>query len=242
MLMKYFGLAVLGLAIVLAGVASAQQNAPQQYGATEADTSAALAPDAFSPYAGRDFPSRPLFGDTHLHTAVSVDAGTMNRLGQEEAFRFARGEEVTTTHGLRAKLSRPLDFLVVADHAEMYGLMPQLLSGDPEVLSVPIGRKWYENLTAGDPKLVFDTAMEIVASLSEEEKPIDNPKATKKAWQVKIHPARPTGTSRANGSGDADADILRMQHTTGGLAERLGDGELIHLFVVALLKVDNFAL
>jgi hypothetical protein len=182
--MKYSGLAVSGLAILLAGIASAQQNAPQQYGATEADTSAALAPDAFSPYAGRDFPTRPLFGDTHLHTAVSVDAGTMNRLGQEEAFRFARGEEVTTTHGLRAKLSRPLDFLVVADHAEMYGLMPQLLSGDPEVLSVPIGRKWYENLTAGDPKLVFDTAMEIVASLSEEEKPIDNPKATKKAWQA----------------------------------------------------------
>ena len=85
----------------------------------------------FSPYAGRRFPTRVLWGDTHLHTAVSVDAGTMCRLGQEEAFRFARGEEVTTTHGLRAKLSRPLDFIVVCDHAEMYGLMPQLLAGDP---------------------------------------------------------------------------------------------------------------
>ena len=82
----------------------------------------------FSPYAGRSFPTRPLFGDTHLHTAVSVDAGTLNRLGQEEAFRFARGEEVTSTGGLRAKLSRPLDFLVISDHAEMYGLMPQLLA------------------------------------------------------------------------------------------------------------------
>ena len=47
--------------------------------------------------------------------------------GQEDAYRFARGEEVTTTHGLRVKLSRPLDFLVISDHAEMYGLMPQLL-------------------------------------------------------------------------------------------------------------------
>ena len=81
----------------------------------------------FSPYAGRSFPTRPLFGDTHLHTAISVDAGTMNRVGQEDAFRFARGEEVTSTGGLRAKLSRPLDFLVISDHAEMYGLMPQLL-------------------------------------------------------------------------------------------------------------------
>ena len=48
----------------------------------------------FSPYAGRNFPTRRLFGDTHLHTAISVDAGTLNRVGQEDAFRFARGEEV----------------------------------------------------------------------------------------------------------------------------------------------------
>jgi hypothetical protein len=51
----------------------------------------------------------------------------------------ARGEEITTTHGLRAKLSRPLDFLVIADHAEMYGFMPQLLSGDQEILSTESG-------------------------------------------------------------------------------------------------------
>jgi len=45
-----------------------------------------------------------------LHTAVSVDAGTMCTVEPEDAFRFARGEEITTTHGLRAKLGRPLDF------------------------------------------------------------------------------------------------------------------------------------
>lgn len=107
-----------------------------------------------------------LWGDTHLHTAVSVDAGTMNRIGQEDASRFARGEEISTTHGLRVKLSRPLDFLVISDHAEMYGLMPQLLSGDPEVLATQTGRKWYEALTSGDNDRTFATAMEIVASLS----------------------------------------------------------------------------
>ena len=67
---------------------------------------AEIAAPQFSPYAGRNFPTRVFFGDTHLHTAVSVDAGTMCRIGQEDAYRFARGEEVTTTHGLRAKLSR----------------------------------------------------------------------------------------------------------------------------------------
>jgi len=139
--------------------------------------------DHFSPYAGRNFPTRVYWGDTHLHTQVSVDAGTMNRLTQEQAFRFARGEEVTTTHGLQAKLSRPLDFLVISDHAEMYGLMPQLLGGDAAILSTPTGRDWYDRLTSGDTTVVFNTAMEIVASLSGDVPPIDNPKAIESAWQ-----------------------------------------------------------
>ena len=54
----------------------------------------------FSPYAGRSFPTRPFFDDTHLHTDISVDAGTMNRLGQEEAYRFL--PLVQTTKGERA--------------------------------------------------------------------------------------------------------------------------------------------
>ncbi|MBL8201620.1 MAG: DUF3604 domain-containing protein [Chromatiales bacterium] len=138
----------------------------------------------FSPYAGRNFPTRVLWGDTHLHTSISVDAGTMNRVGQEDAFRFARGEEVTSTGGLRAKLSRPLDFLVIADHAEMYGLMPQLLSGDPEVLSTEAGKKWFGELTSGDNDRIFKTAMEIVASLSGDVPPINNKKAVRNAWQA----------------------------------------------------------
>jgi hypothetical protein len=139
---------------------------------------------SYSPYAGRTFPTRVFWGDTHLHTAVSVDAGTMNTVGQEDAFRFARGEEITTTHGMRAKLSRPLDFIVVSDHAEMYGLMPQLRSGDPAILSTEAGKRWYDALTGGDPDVVFATAMEIVDSLSKEKAPIDNPAAIRNAWRA----------------------------------------------------------
>ncbi|SLN25975.1 hypothetical protein ROA7450_01081 [Roseovarius albus] len=139
--------------------------------------------DHFSPYAGRTFSTLLLWGDTHLHTEVSVDAGTMNKLSQEDAFRFARGHQVTTTHGLEAKLARPLDWLVVSDHAEMYGLMPQLLSGDQEILATEQGKAWYDSLTSGDDDIIFNTAMEIVASLSGDVPPIDNPKATQKAWQ-----------------------------------------------------------
>ena len=113
-----------------------------------------------------------------------MDAGTLCRVGQEDAYRFARGEEITTTHGLRAKLSRPLDFLVISDHAEMYGLMPQLLSGDPEILSSEKGKQWYEELKSGNQEQAFATAMEIVGSLSGDVPPIKNDKAVRNAWRA----------------------------------------------------------
>jgi hypothetical protein len=148
------------------------------------DDMAWIVKSEFSPYAGRDFPTRPLFGDTHLHTAISVDAGTVNRLGQEDAYRFARGEEVISTGGLRAKLSRPLDFLVISDHAEMYGLMPQLLSGDPEVLANETGRSWHNRLTGGDFNTIFATAMEIIGTLKDDEPPIKSESLVRKAWHA----------------------------------------------------------
>ena len=87
---------------------------------------------AYSPYAGRNFPTRPLFGDTHLHTSFSMDAGAFGaRLGPADAYRFAKGEEVMASSGQPAKLSRPLDFLVVADHSDNMGFFPQLLAGNP---------------------------------------------------------------------------------------------------------------
>ena len=154
-----------------------QDHLPTEQGISDSLT------DDYSPYAGRNFPTKLLWGDTHLHTAVSVDAGTMCRLGQEDAFRFARGEEVTSTHGLRVKLGRPLDFVVVADHAEMYGLMPQLLQGDPEVLASEKGRRWYKMLKSGDKDQAFDAAMEIVASLAEEDPPIESDRLVRSAWK-----------------------------------------------------------
>jgi len=138
--------------------------------------------DQYSPYAGRNFPTAVYWGDTHLHTAISVDAGTMCTVEQEDAFRFARGEEITTTHGLRAKLGRPLDFLVLTDHAEMYGLMPMLKKGDMTILSQPKGKEWYDALRTGDDKKTFETAMEIVASLSKPTPPIKADAIVKKAW------------------------------------------------------------
>jgi len=82
---------------------------------------------AYSPYIGQNFPQNVYWGDTHLHTSFSADAGLFgNRLGLDEASRFARGEEVTSSMGVPAKLQRPLDFLVVSDHAENLGLAPMI--------------------------------------------------------------------------------------------------------------------
>ena len=76
-------------------------------------------------------PVKVYFGDPHLHTSLSMDAGAWgNSLGLEPAYRFARGEEVTSSSGLNAKLSRPLDWVVIADHSDGYGFFPRLLAQD----------------------------------------------------------------------------------------------------------------
>jgi hypothetical protein len=143
-----------------------------------------LSKKQFSPYAGRGFPTEVLWGDTHLHTMVSVDAGTMCRVGQEDAYRFARGEQIQTTHGLRARLSRPLDFLVISDHSEMYGLMPSLLKGDPDILATEKGRRWYDMILTGDRDKTFEAAMEIVASLQQKDPPIESSKLVRDSWHA----------------------------------------------------------
>jgi hypothetical protein len=79
-----------------------------------------------------------------------MDAGAFGaRLLPENAYRFARGEELTSSTGLRVKLDRPLDFLVVADHSDNMGFFPRLYGGDPEFLVDPIGKRWYNMIQAG---------------------------------------------------------------------------------------------
>ncbi len=121
----------------------------------------------FSPYAGRNFPTQVFWGDTHLHTGMSMDAGAFGaRLGPEDAYRFARGEEVTSSTGLQAKLSRPLDFLVVADHSDNMGFFPRLFAGDAQMLADPTGKKWYGMVQAGGQQGVA-AAVEIIEAFSQ---------------------------------------------------------------------------
>jgi hypothetical protein len=96
------------------------------------------------------FPERPYWGDAHLHTANSVDAfGFGARLSPEDALRFARGDEVTSTTGIKARLSRPLDWLVVTDHSDGLGSTKALADAPRFMLRDPLMRRWHDMLNAG---------------------------------------------------------------------------------------------
>ncbi|NOE26723.1 DUF3604 domain-containing protein [Ruegeria sp. HKCCD6157] len=126
----------------------------------------APASDAFSPYAGRDFPTRPLWGDTHLHTSLSLDARAFGvLLSPSDAFRFARGEEVTTSHGLRAKLSRPLDWLVVSDHSDAMGAMNEIVAGNATLMGDPTLRDWNDRLNQGG-NVALGATMEVIETFA----------------------------------------------------------------------------
>jgi hypothetical protein len=145
----------------------------------------------YSPYAGRNFPTRPFFGDTHLHTAFSMDAGAFGaRLGPKEAYRFARGEEIVSNTGQPVRLSRPLDFLVVADHSDGFGFFPLLMGGDPTLLATEQGKRWYEQIKGGKGA---EAAMDIIISFGKNQLPKGFPlpgtRAYRSAWQEIIKAA-----------------------------------------------------
>jgi hypothetical protein len=155
----------LGLAIAtLAIVGLAQAVAAQDVGLTPSaeDVRSTIKEPAYSPYAGRNFPTEVFWGDTHVHTNNSLDArGFGVLLGPEEAYRFARGEEVMTSHGEPFKLSRPLDWLVVADHLDGMGAMKEIIAGNSRLLQDPTVRGWNKAFKAGGEE-AFQATMDVI--------------------------------------------------------------------------------
>ena len=120
----------------------------------------------YSPYAGRKFPAKVLWGDTHVHTALSLDARAFGvTLSPEDAYRFARGEQVTATHGQRLKLSRPLDWLVVSDHSDAMGAMNEIISGNPTLLRDPKVKDWHNRIVKGGES-AYHATMEVIEALA----------------------------------------------------------------------------
>ena len=151
---------------------------------------ASSAETAYSPYADATYPTRVLWGDTHLHTTNSLDARTAGvTLDVEDAYRFARGETVTATSGQPAKLSRPLDFLVVTDHSDALGVVDQLIRGNPELLADPDLRAMHDEFSKGAEG--FTLAMEYVSRILLEggPSPLLNPAVMQTTWQQYVETA-----------------------------------------------------
>ena len=140
------------------------------------------------------YPEQVFWGDTHLHTSNSVDAfGFGTRLDSEAALRFAKGEEVTASTGIKAKLNRPLDFLVITDHSEGIGATKALYEAPRMLISDPTLLRWHDLMHEG-PKGSLQATAEILAARASNKVPaaLNDEKAaverTRKLWaeHVKI--------------------------------------------------------
>jgi hypothetical protein len=141
----------------------------------------------YSPNVDQNYPARVFWGDTHLHTSQSFDAvmfGT--RLGPEEAYRFALGQEVVSSTGQRVQLNRPLDFLVVADHAESYGAMSAVLAGDPQLMEDPVLKRWHDLMNQG-PEGGLKVYQEVAVEYGGKGRPLpgllSDPKMLRSLWE-----------------------------------------------------------
>jgi hypothetical protein len=140
-------------------------------------------PMSYSPYVGRDYPQNVYFGDTHLHTSISLDGfGDGNTtVGPDEAYRWAKGETIAADDGMPTRISRPLDFLMVADHAEYLGVVPALAAQDPILTKDPEGARWAKMIAEG--KLASEVFSEFILDITGNEPRLDSPEFTKATWE-----------------------------------------------------------
>jgi len=185
---------ILGIVLASAWPVPAWSADPSEAGSPDQATLEKVHPTKppYSPYVDRDFPTRPYFGDTHLHTSFSMDAGAFGaRLTPADAYRFARGEQVRSNTGQPVKLSRPLDFLVVTDHSDGMGFFPLIFSGAPEIMADPQGRKWHDMIQSGQGGAA---ALDIIrnfgtGTISKKIMPVPGTPAYRGAWEKTIQAA-----------------------------------------------------
>ena len=150
-------------------------------------------PITYSPYANSDTyehrsdssGKRVLWGDTHLHTTLSLDARAFGvELDQATAYRFARGEQVTSTHGQEVRLARPLDFLVVSDHSDAMGTMNEIIAGNPRFMGDEKVAEWNQRLNNTEDENILLTRMEVMTALTDGSAPeiLADPKFFRQTW------------------------------------------------------------
>ncbi len=103
-------------------------------------------------------PTEVYWGDTHLHTSYSPDAYFFGNAtaDPDTAYRYAKGlPTFHPYHGAKIQIGTPLDFLVVADHAEMMGVPYRLFAGDESLTETASGKRFIEMIKAGKNQEVF---------------------------------------------------------------------------------------
>jgi hypothetical protein len=172
------------LFLLSAGAIAQDAKTASDLGAINPEAAAKAFPKrGFSPYAGRSYPTRVFWGDQHVHTGWSVDAGAFGAtLGPEEALRFARGEQVTSSLGEPAKLSRPLDWVAVTDHSDAAGVIFEIRDGNPTLMADPVIKKWHDMMNSGQG---VAAASEMIAAQSNNRVPasMKDPKLAMTIWQ-----------------------------------------------------------
>ena len=134
----------------------------------------------YSPFVEDHFPTRVLWGDTHLHTSWSVDAGFLGAtLGPESAYQASMGQAVTSKSGFEFKLIRPLDFVVVADHAESFGLLDFIARSDPLVLKIPLGKQLHDLVKGGKG---FE-AFQLIIQNAADGRGVSSPEMMRSVWE-----------------------------------------------------------
>ncbi|NRB37154.1 MAG: DUF3604 domain-containing protein [Pseudomonadales bacterium] len=131
------------------------------------DAKVSAAAKAYSPYANTTQANNVYWGDSHLHTGLSLDAGLFgNILEPDDAYRFARGEQITASSGVPVKLARPLDWMVVADHSDLMGIATDIKTGTPNILADKKGKEWHEGFKKGG-SAAAEAAFDLISNFSQ---------------------------------------------------------------------------
>jgi hypothetical protein len=179
---------MLVLPLALAAACSREEPAPaaapEPKSEQPAETAAAASTQA-------EYPQRAFFGDTHVHTGWSADAGMDGAITTpEDAYRFALGETVKSNTGLDAKLDRPYDWFLVSDHSDGMGTINEVVSENPEMMEDETLRRWADALK-GTEEEAAAAKSELIVMQSEERLPpaIMDPKWMVSAWEKTIDAA-----------------------------------------------------
>jgi hypothetical protein len=172
--------------MMLGSISWAQQSVTTDVGTIEVEkTKKFFKQHGYSPYAGRNFPDRPLWGEMHLHTSWSPDAvGGGTRVSPEAAYQLARGQEIVSSTGQPVRLSRPLDWLAIADHSDALGVVSDVIAGKPELMTDPQLRRWNKMFNAGQDQAMA-AVMEMITAQGQGKVPaaIKDPEVFKDAWK-----------------------------------------------------------